>query len=378
MALYSIISVLAAIVMSCIGMTIFSKFKLLRKDSVFIISFSSIVIALSFPLILKGFISVGTSISFNLALFTSIITCLSLVTIISAAITYREYLKEKGKVILNWDMSFIKNRLKGISRFIENVFPEKAILLWRKLIVAGNNKRGKVLDAVQNTDTIGIEDFNNDDIYLYDSTESQEPKETDEFCRWDADNPEGNCGLDSLEAVSDSEGFDFVFNCEDYVDEEVLKESLIFENEFGSGSQNSAEEPEEDIYDSVFYGDDSFDFIKDDPDEYSDYKYLEESINRVINEIVPNDNNLAIDEIIDEGFRLKEKGDYEGAIINFLYALDRRPADDVARWIVLDICVMYKQLGQVDLAREVLDSYLTEYGIEMDDALKSEIELNLK
>jgi len=378
MALYSIISVLAAVVMSWISMTIFSKFKLLRKDSVVIISLSSIVIALSFPLILKGFISAGNSVNFYLALITTIITCLSLVTIVSAAVTYWEYLKEKGKVILNLDKGVFKNRLKGMGRFIEKIIPKKAILLRRKLIVSGNNMWSNTLDTVQNTDTIGVEDFNNDDIFLYDSTESQEQKEDDEFCRWGGDNSNEDCGLEINETVSGLEGFNFDLNCEDYIDEEVLSEPLFFENEYGSGSENSAEDPEEDIFNPVFYQDDSFGFVQDDPDEYSDYKYLEESINRAINEIVPNDSNIAIDEIIEEGFKLKEKGDYEGAIINFLYALDRRPADDLARWIVLDICVMYKQLGQVELAREVLDSYLKEYGIEMDEALKSEIELNLK
>ena len=378
MALYSIISVLAAVVMSWISMTIFSKFKLLRKDSVVIISLSSIVIALSFPLILKGFISAGNSVNFYLALITTIITCLSLVTIVSAAVTYWEYLKEKGKVILNLDKGVFKNRLKGMGRFIEKIIPKKAILLRRKLIVSGNNMWSNTLDTVQNTDTIGVEDFNNDDIFLYDSTESQEQKEDDEFCRWGGDNSNEDCGLEINETVSGLEGFNFDLNCEDYIDEEVLSEPLFFENEYGSGSENSAEDPEEDIFNPVFYQDDSFGFVQDDPDEYSDYKYLEESINRAINEIVPNDSNIAIDEIIEEGFKLKEKGDYEGAIINFLYALDRRPADDLARWIVLDICVMYKQLGQVELAREVLDSYLKEYEIEMDEALKSEIELNLK
>ncbi|HOQ00173.1 MAG TPA: hypothetical protein PK604_04945 [Acetivibrio clariflavus] len=85
-----------------------------------------------------------------------------------------------------------------------------------------------------------------------------------------------------------------------------------------------------------------------------------------------------LSEKINEGFRLKAQGDYEGAIINFLYALDTYPPDDVAYWILLDICVMYKQLGQIELAKEVLDDYAKEYGIVMDERLRYEIELNLQ
>ena len=56
--------------------------------------------------------------------------------------------------------------------------------------------------------------------------------------------------------------------------------------------------------------------------------------------------SLTIEECIEEAFRLKALGDFEGAIIYHMYALDKKPEKDLTFWIVLDICVMYKSLGQ--------------------------------
>jgi len=76
--------------------------------------------------------------------------------------------------------------------------------------------------------------------------------------------------------------------------------------------------------------------------------------------------SLTIDECIEEAFRLKELGDFEGAIIYYMYALDKKPGKDLTFWIVLDICVMYKSLGQRDLALDILNSYYDIYNDIMD------------
>ncbi|TYQ16100.1 UNVERIFIED_CONTAM: hypothetical protein Cloal_2603 [Acetivibrio alkalicellulosi] len=80
---------------------------------------------------------------------------------------------------------------------------------------------------------------------------------------------------------------------------------------------------------------------------------------------------------MDEAFRLKETGDYEGAIYNYLNALDMQPDDEVVFWIILDICVLYKELGQCELANDILQSYSSMYGQIMEPAIKCEIEKNL-
>jgi hypothetical protein len=80
---------------------------------------------------------------------------------------------------------------------------------------------------------------------------------------------------------------------------------------------------------------------------------------------------------VDEAFRLKELGDLEGAILYYMYALDRKPVKDLVFWIVLDICVLYKSLGQIDFAHEILSSYVGDYSDMMEVSVREEIERNL-
>ena len=86
---------------------------------------------------------------------------------------------------------------------------------------------------------------------------------------------------------------------------------------------------------------------------------------------------MTIEECITEAFRLKEAGDLEGAILYFMYALDKKPQKELTFWIILDICVMYKTLGQQDLALEILNGYYEAYGDTMDVRLRDEIIRNL-
>lgn len=86
---------------------------------------------------------------------------------------------------------------------------------------------------------------------------------------------------------------------------------------------------------------------------------------------------LGLEGCVDEAFRLKGQGDCEGAILYFMYALDRKPDRELAFWIVLDICVLYKSIGQVDFARDMLSTYFNTYHGFMDDQVRNEIESNL-
>ena len=86
---------------------------------------------------------------------------------------------------------------------------------------------------------------------------------------------------------------------------------------------------------------------------------------------------LSLEECVDEAFRLKGQDDHESAILYFMYALDRKPEKDLAFWIVLDICVSYKAIGQVDFARDMLSTYFDTYNGIMDVSLRDEIERNL-
>ena len=55
-------------------------------------------------------------------------------------------------------------------------------------------------------------------------------------------------------------------------------------------------------------------------------------------------------------------------------ALSKEGKKEVVFLIILDICVMYKELGQVELAKEILEGYVTNYGSVMDISVKTEIE----
>lgn len=86
---------------------------------------------------------------------------------------------------------------------------------------------------------------------------------------------------------------------------------------------------------------------------------------------------LTIEECIEEAFRLKEQDDGEGAILYYMYALDKKPHKELTFWIVLDICVIYKALGQYELAYDILNSYDDVFGDIMDVSIRKEIENNL-
>jgi hypothetical protein len=84
-----------------------------------------------------------------------------------------------------------------------------------------------------------------------------------------------------------------------------------------------------------------------------------------------------VDRLIEEAFLLKASGDLEGAITNYMCALEQDIEDQVVFWLVLDICVLYKQLGKSDLAKDILESYVTDYGSIMNEDVKTQIISNL-
>ncbi len=96
-----------------------------------------------------------------------------------------------------------------------------------------------------------------------------------------------------------------------------------------------------------------------------------------LDNMVQQSENLTIDECIEEAFRLKVQDDAEGAILYYMYALDKKPQKGLTFWIVLDICVMYKTLGQCELALDILNSYYDIFRDIMDVSVREEIEGNL-
>jgi tetratricopeptide (TPR) repeat protein len=103
----------------------------------------------------------------------------------------------------------------------------------------------------------------------------------------------------------------------------------------------------------------------------------ENAAEELLEEKQPESNENNIDSYIDEAFKFKQNGDYESAIIYYMYALDSKPENSLVFWIILDICVLYKEMGQAELARQILEGYVEIYGNVMDKQVKDEIERNL-
>jgi hypothetical protein len=82
---------------------------------------------------------------------------------------------------------------------------------------------------------------------------------------------------------------------------------------------------------------------------------------------------LSIDEVLDRAFLLKQEGKGLEAASLFINALDMKPDTEVAFWIVLDICVIYKNFGQSELAADILQAYMNEYNDLMSDEVKEQI-----
>jgi hypothetical protein len=95
-----------------------------------------------------------------------------------------------------------------------------------------------------------------------------------------------------------------------------------------------------------------------------------------IENIIQDRDSMTIEECIEEAFRLKGSGDCEGAILYYMYALDKKPSKELTFWIILDICVLYKSLGLLEMALEILNNYYMAGGV-FDEFSKDEIEKNL-
>ncbi|WP_010251428.1 tetratricopeptide repeat protein [Acetivibrio cellulolyticus] len=439
MALYTTVAVLVVTLLFCVNLTFFNRINLLSKNSIFVISLASIVISISFPLVLNGFIKTSILSNFNFALFTSIITCSALIVIMSLIISYMAGDEESGGKLANWKYSMFLQAFQKSDYCKELITSENTSfseVQSADLSIQGKNILEKSVDTEQNIDTMGIETFNSESLFLDVNIANQMDNKASECCSEYMDNlsiTAWDSGSNSTENIGSNSFVDDYEVYEDYFEEEVLDEFQCDESKYCSENGQIAEKKEVEGITSIC------DEVKSDTilqneliNEYED-EYLDKSLDIVFNEIIlddigqdemhtdfdgsdyelseikeidavdevfelvaahmdefveenetmsvesPQPNAVkSVDESIDEAFGLKEKGDFEGAILSFFYALDNGPSDDVVFWIVLDICVLYKQLGQVELAREVLESYISQFGEIMDEAVRHEIELNLQ
>ena len=93
---------------------------------------------------------------------------------------------------------------------------------------------------------------------------------------------------------------------------------------------------------------------------------------------IEHDNAKEFEEYVSKAFGYKKDDNFEEAILQFTFALDNAPDEESVFWIVLDICTVYKKMGQVDLAKDILESYVKEYGNSMNEYLIEQIKNNLQ
>ncbi len=336
MVIYFIIVLGIVAIISVAFGALLNKNKLLSLHTIFAIAFSSIIISAAMPFVFGRFISQSGQVTFDrnfiLAVVISLViyaAALLLSTGLISAFTSGEKGKESEENVTNkkkW------NRKKNLLAFIEEqtageeVEPEGAVLQafepdqtekQTDMTQAGyENIFEKSVDSGQNIDKMGVETI---DI-IGDAVE-------------DTANPNIN-GL-HLDDSYDKNG-----------------NNAINMDELGIGEDFSLNNEQE-----------------------IQHINLEKNADN-INDDSPNE-SPTIEEFIDKAFDLKTEGNYEEAVLNYMYALEKGPEKELVFWIILDICVLYKNLGQAELAAEILEGYISNYGDLMDESVKMEIERNL-
>lgn len=88
---------------------------------------------------------------------------------------------------------------------------------------------------------------------------------------------------------------------------------------------------------------------------------------------VPEQQGNSLTEIIQKAFLLKQQGDITEAAALYMAALDQKPDNETAFWIVLDICAIYKTIGHADLAEDILLTYIDTFEHLMSEEVKDQI-----
>lgn len=88
---------------------------------------------------------------------------------------------------------------------------------------------------------------------------------------------------------------------------------------------------------------------------------------------VPDQQDNSLAEMIKKAFLLKQQGDVMEAAVLYMTALDQKPDNDTAFWIVLDICAIYKTTGHADLAEDILLTYMDAFEHLMSEEVKDQI-----
>lgn len=95
-------------------------------------------------------------------------------------------------------------------------------------------------------------------------------------------------------------------------------------------------------------------------------------------EYPPDIDGLTIEESINMAFSCRQKGNLELAALYYMNLLDKHLPKDLALMVLLDVCALYKEMGNPEMAKNVLEGYISKFSEMLDTEQKEQIAKNLE
>lgn len=85
---------------------------------------------------------------------------------------------------------------------------------------------------------------------------------------------------------------------------------------------------------------------------------------------------ITVEQYIDFAFKAKKEGRFMEAVEYYIKALEKKPEEQLILWIIIDVCSLYKELGQESLAKEMIESYFETIGDSISPEVRNDISKN--
>ncbi|MGE5329769.1 MAG: hypothetical protein ACM3KR_09710 [Deltaproteobacteria bacterium] len=104
-------------------------------------------------------------------------------------------------------------------------------------------------------------------------------------------------------------------------------------------------------------------------------KEHKEGVNHVLNS-EGSEIQMTVEKFIDSAFAAKTEGKYLEAIEYYIQALEKKPEEQLILWIIIDVCSLYRELGQEDIAKEMIKSYIETAGNSISQEVIDDLKKN--
>lgn len=341
MVIYFIIVLGIVAIISVAFGALLNKNKLLSLHTIIAIAFSSIIISIAMPFIFGRFLNISQSrqLAFGKNLILTVVISLviyAVILLLSTGIISAFASGDKGKELEDTENNVTNkkfwNRKNNLLALIEEQAAQEEM-----------EPEGAVLKAFEPDQT----EKQNDMAQAGDENIFEKPVDSGQII--------DKMGVETIDIIGDA--------VEDTANPNL--NGLYLDDSFDKNGNNAINVDKLGIDE---------DFVLS-PEQEIQHINLEKNADNISDDSTNESPTIEI--FIDKAFELKTEGNYEEAILNYMYALEKGPDKDLVFWIVLDICVLYKNLGQSELAAEILEGYISNYGELMDESVKMEIERNL-